>query len=120
MPNNREKGRTFESKAAQFLKDQGYLIKETNWASMTGEIDIIGYDGQTLVFIEVKYRKESTFGWPQEAVTPKKQKKIIKTALMYLKRQGIKNRDIRFDVVSICGSNVEIIKNAFMSDTYYW
>lgn len=120
MLNSREKGRNYENKAAQFLQEQGYVIKETNWINITGEIDIIGYDKQTLVFVEVKYRKGNTFGLPQEAVTPGKQKKIIKTALIYLKKNGIKNTDIRFDVVSICANAIELIKNAFTSSQYYW
>lgn len=99
---------------------QGYAIKETNWTAITGEIDIIGYDRKTLVFIEVKYRGRNTFGLPQEAVHFWKQKKIIQTALAYLKKNGLKDTDVRFDVVSICGQELELIKNAFQSPGNYW
>lgn len=120
MQNNREKGKYSENKAAQFLISQGYAIKETNWSAITGEIDIIGYDRKTLAFIEVKYRKQNTYGLPQEAVHCRKQRKIIQTALVYLKKYCLKNTDVRFDVVSICGDEVELIKNAFQSDRHYW
>ena len=82
-----------------------------------GEIDIIAKDDDTIVFVEVKSRRTSTFGHPKYAVTPDKQKRISKTALYYLKMTDQSHIRARFDVVAISEHNqqtdVELIKNAF-------
>jgi len=116
-----ETGKTFENKAADFLKKSGYKIIAQNYRSKTGEIDIIAKDKKTLVFVEVKYRHTKEFGTPAEFVTVQKQNKIIKTALLYLKQNDISG-DFRFDTVSICQDEIEHIKNAFSPEPskYYF
>ena len=116
---NRRKGFAGEEKAADYLRDLGYTILEQNWCSAMGEVDIIALDREALVFVEVKSRKGSGYGLPQQAVNSFKQRQIIKTALGYLKSRGIVDKDVRFDVVSISGEDIELIENAFPSDGRY-
>lgn len=113
--NNREKGHKFELIACDYLRNQlDYDILEMNYAKKTGEIDIIGREGKILCFIEVKYRKTSAYGFPEEAVSPGKMLKIRKTAQYYLCEHGLPcDTEVRFDVVSILGNRIRLIRNAF-------
>lgn len=110
MKSNREKGREGERLAVEFLKKQGVKIIEKNWKTRFGEIDLIGLDKGCVVFIEVKWRKNSSFGHPLESITPAKIKKIFATAKAYLKQMGWTDREVRFDVVGIEGENINYIK----------
>lgn len=116
---NRRKGFAGEEKAADYLRDLGYKILEQNWCSAMGEVDIIALDREALVFVEVKSRQDIGYGLPQQAVNGFKQRHIIKAALGYLKSRGIVDKDVRFDVVSISGEDIELIENAFQSDGRY-
>lgn len=102
-----------EEKAARFLAQQGIRVLERNFRERNGEIDIIGEEEDTLLFIEVKYRNTLAFGSPSEAVTREKQKKISGTALYYLHTHGISDRPVRFDVISITERGIDWIKDAF-------
>ncbi|MBN1827622.1 MAG: YraN family protein [Deltaproteobacteria bacterium] len=107
-----------EEIAAHILKDRGYLIIERNYRSPVGEIDIIARNERDIVFIEVKGRRSQQFGNPEEAVSPAKQRKLIKTAEGYLSGKGLIDQPARFDVVSIIFDSkgdpvIDIIKNAF-------
>lgn len=84
--------------AAEFLKDKGYEILQTNFRIKAGEIDIIAYDNSCMVFVEVKTRKSSSFGYPSEYVNYAKQKKIKKAALCFVKSL---DREMRFDVIEV-------------------
>ncbi len=116
---NRRKGFAGEEKAADYLRDLGYKILEQNWCSTMGEVDIIALDREALVFVEVKSRRDIGYGLPQQAVNGFKQRQIIKAALGYIKSRGIVDKDVRFDVVSISGEDIELIENAFHSDGRY-
>jgi len=106
-----------EKQAEEFLKKQGYKIITKNFRTPFGQIDIIASEKNTLCFVEVKTRRNFSFGLPQEAVSSIKQKKILKVALAYLKENGLLNRRVRFDVVSIlCDKNsykINLIRGAF-------
>lgn len=118
-------GEQGENLAVDFLRKQGYRIAATNFRSPLGEVDVIAQDGNTTVFIEVKTRRSVKTGMPQESVTQRKQDQILKTALVYLKRNNLVQGNYRFDVVSVVvGSgdeirNLELIKNAFEPDARY-
>ena len=84
MQNRRQIGTKEEALAAAFLEKQGYQILERNFRCRLGEIDLIARDGSTLVFVEVKYRKNADFGTPAEAVNRKKQLTICETAIARL------------------------------------
>ena len=110
-------GKKGEDFAADFLTKKGYKIKERNYRSPLGEIDIIAMSGQTLVFIEVKTRSSARFGLPFEAVNKRKQGQIAKTALYYMAKNKIREHAARIDVVSIISNGdtlkAELIENAF-------
>ncbi|MFQ5597111.1 MAG: YraN family protein [Nitrospiria bacterium] len=96
---------------------QGYRIITRNYRTSLGEIDIIAQEGDTLAFIEVKTRLGTHFGPPQVAVDIRKQEKISRVALAYLKQYRIASRSCRFDVVAILKKHkdfqVDLIRNAF-------
>jgi putative endonuclease len=109
-------GRTGEDRAAKHLTEKGYTILERNYAAPQGELDLIALDGGTLVFVEVKTRTSDAFGAPELAVDQRKQGRMIKAALGYLKHKKLHQMPCRFDVVAISGAGgdqVVIIQNAF-------
>ncbi|MBA6262502.1 YraN family protein [Colwellia sp. Bg11-12] len=115
----RETGDITEKVAAKYLVEQGLIIQEKNFYSRMGEIDIIMKDGNTFVFIEVKYRASALFGGAISAISDQKQQKIRKTAAFYLQQCGLNeyNTSCRFDVIALQGNinNLDItwLKNAF-------
>jgi len=111
-------GDYWENVAFDFLKKKRLININRNYNCKLGEIDLIMTDKDTLVFIEVKYRKNSDWVSAAESVTKKKQQKIIRTAQLFLlQNKKYDNWNCRFDVVSIQGDkqNPEIdwIENAF-------
>ena len=118
--NTKEIGAYGEKIAASYLKKQGYKIITKNFLSAHGEIDIIAQNKETLVFVEVKSRKDSdenfkNYGFPCEAVTKTKQKHIIFTARCYLQRHPTE-KAMRFDVIEVYLSKkprVNHIEDAF-------
>ena len=115
MYNSREIGAQKEDLAAEYLREKGYFIIEKNYRVRQGEIDLVARDGDCIVFVEVKYRRDEACGNPLEAVTSKKQRQICKTAYYYMNQKKIStdNTAIRFDVVGITGKKIEHIMNAF-------
>ena len=89
---------------------------EQNFNSRYGEIDLIMQQQDSVVFIEVRYRKNENFGGAKASVTLAKQNKIQKTALYYMQKQG-RELNARFDVIAMSGEynnlTIEWIKNAF-------
>lgn len=117
--NNRALGSEYEEMAAQFLAKKGYQILQKNFRCKSGEIDLIAEHEGTLVFVEVKFRKNTMFGSPFEAVGHTKQRKICQTARYYLlKNKYSEQYSCRFDVIGIIGKQKEVqiehIENAFM------
>lgn len=120
IPKNNAKislGKFGESIAADFLKSKGYKIIDKNFRTRYGELDIIAKDGDCLVFIEVKTRKNLFFGLGRESITLSKQNKIRRTALFYLQKRKTSYTKIRFDVVEILLHNentkITLIREAF-------
>ena len=111
-------GDYWEGVALVYLKKNKLKKIKRNFNCKVGEIDLIMMDNNTLVFVEVKYRKDEDWVSALEAVTKSKQRKIIKAAQLYLLQNNkYKELNCRFDVVSIQGNkqNPEInwIENAF-------
>lgn len=112
--NKRQTGSSYEDMAAAYLIEHGYEIIERNYRDRSGEIDIIARDESYLVFIEVKYRSDTKKGYPAESVGPGKQRHIRNTARYYLFSHHYgEGQPCRFDVVSILGQEIELIRNAF-------
>ncbi len=100
-----------EDMAVRYLKSKGLSILHRNYKTPLGEADIIAHDRGTTVFIEVKTRSSEKFGEPFEAVDIKKQDRLRRIALWYLKKEG-GDHIVRFDVVSIkCRGNEHIIEH---------
>ncbi len=112
-------GRKGEDISVKFLNKLGYKIMERNFRCSLGEIDIVAKDKNILCFVEVKTRKTKEYGLPEEAIDGHKQKKLAKVALVYLKEKKIYKQDLRFDVVSVYSSHIELIKDAFIVNTDY-
>lgn len=94
-------GRLGEKLAKDHLQSLGYRILHQGYRSKLGEIDIIAVDGRQVVFVEVKTWRKCSGEDPSAAVTPKKQDKITRTALAYMKRHRLLDCSARFDVVSV-------------------
>ena len=105
-----------EDIAADYLRRKGCNILRRNYRTPVGEADIIMKDKDVLVFVEVKARNTERYGQPFESVDFRKQEKLRKVALYYLKRNRVES-PVRFDVVSILsrGGKTEVnhIKEAF-------
>lgn len=107
-----------EELAASYLEQAGLKIVARNYRCRGGEVDIIARDGKTLVFVEVKSRRNLAYGVPQLAVTPFKQRQISKAALTWLAKNRQQDVPARFDVIAIlltsnCSHRIEHIRNAF-------
>jgi len=102
MTNARQKlGRWGEDLAARFLTERGYTILEQNARNPYGEIDLVAQKGGTTTFVEVKTRTSKLFGYPEEAITPKKQEHLLASALHYLQTHPELGEDWQIDVVAI-------------------
>ena len=114
MTNQRSTGSEYEQKAVDYLKKYDVRITERNFRNRFGEIDLIGYEGEYLVFFEVKYRKTAAKGHPEEAVNIRKAKTISKVADFYMVCNALSSdTKIRFDVIAIEGEDIRWHKDAF-------
>jgi putative endonuclease len=99
--NRKALGQQGEDMACTFLTQQGYRIVQRNFSCRYGEIDIIAAHQETLIFVEVKTRRNTRYGSPEEAVTALKIQHIRHTALEYLRRSPGPHKALRFDVIAI-------------------
>lgn len=118
-PDPNLRGRDAERFAADFLRSEGYRIRETNVRFRGGEIDIVAEDADTLVFVEVRARRPSLFGTAGESIGIQKQRRIYRAAELYLQRhEADLARSSRIDVVAIQldrqgrPATVELVRNA--------
>ena len=104
---NKVLGDRGESCAAHYLGAQGYRILAQKYRTKIGEIDLIAKDRDTLVFVEVKTRRSVRCGLPAEAVNYRKQRKIIQTAMWYLREKRMDQTPCRFDIVEVYAAGSE-------------
>lgn len=90
-----------EKTAAKYLSDQGMKILDRQYGVRGGEIDLIAQDSEEIVFVEVKSRQDESFGYPEEAVTPEKIRKIMRAIQYYLSEKKWEDKNWRIDVVAI-------------------
>ena len=90
-----------EKLACEYLKNRGYKILDQNYRTRGGEIDIVAKDEETLVFVEVKTRTSRAFGFPEEAIDERKQRKLALTAEHYLAFHRLYNQNYRIDSIGI-------------------
>lgn len=94
-------GRTGERMAREALVRQGYSILEKNFRCQYGEVDLVAEHEGELVFVEVKTRRGMAYGRPEEAVTLRKQQKLLEVASYYLDAHDCSQRSWRIDVVAV-------------------
>jgi putative endonuclease len=114
----RARGQVVEAAAEHYLQQQGLQPVQRNFTSRGGEIDLVMRDGETLVFVEVRFRKSDRYGTPAESVTASKQRKLLQTAQLYLlANPAWRKHPCRFDIVAArpgeSGLQFEWINNAF-------
>lgn len=118
--NSKKSGELWEKTAESFLCRHGLKVLEKNYSSRFGEIDLVMEHGNTIVFVEVRYRKSKQHGDGAESVTAVKQSRISRTAGWYLANNPARAEQFcRFDVVSIASEqsaqDINWIRNAFYS-----
>ena len=94
-------GRTGERLAAEALVGRGCRIRERNFRCAYGEVDLVAEDEHDIIFVEVKTRRGNAYGLPEEAVTLRKQRKLVQVASYYLDLQACSERSWRIDVVAV-------------------
>ena len=107
-------GARAEQLCAELLQTAGLRILARNWRCRHGEIDLIAEEGRTLVFAEVRYRRDTRFGGAAESITDAKQARLVAAAGLYL--AGRPQADCRFDVLlldALQGGRIRWIRNAF-------
>jgi putative endonuclease len=109
-----------ETLAYWYLRQAGYTVVARNWRARSGagELDLVGWEGSILAFVEVKTRTSEAAGPPEEAVSQIKQKRVTRAAKEYLRQLRRKPMSCRFDVVSVSldpkeGLQVRLLKDAF-------
>jgi len=94
-------GSSGEAVAVSYLKKQGYRIIDTNFRTDSGEIDVVAERNDVLVFVEVKARTSSSAGYPEDAVTNAKIRKIESAVRVYLRYHGGVDRAYRIDIIAV-------------------
>ena len=116
-PYRQRLGARGEDRAADWYRAAGYDVIARNWRCADGELDLVVAHPGELVFCEVKTRASDRFGVPAEAVTAAKQRRLRTLAARFLAEHqpvdGSASRSIRFDVVAVTGSTVDVIEAAF-------
>jgi len=114
--NRVKRGRRFEELAGQFYKDNGFEILDRNWQASHKEIDLIVRKDDIIVFVEVKSASTNKFGHPVEWVDKKKIHNLIVCAQQYVIDKDLKDVDLRFDVVTFSGGQLEHFPDAFTAE----
>lgn len=110
--NRKEIGKKGESMALKCLESKGYNLVASNYRKGRGEIDLIMRQGDLLVFVEVKRRKNADFGYPEETISEAQMDRIMTAAEEFVMENG-HTGDIRFDIVAILPGQVLHIEDAF-------
>jgi putative endonuclease len=107
------RGRRGERIACLFLLRQGFDILARRYRNRSGELDIVAFEKDILVFVEVKTRGSREFGEPWEFVDWRKQQILRRTAEDFIADNDLSQYAYRFDIVSVIGKKVELLRNAF-------
>jgi putative endonuclease len=94
-------GHAGEAAAVRHLQEQGFRVLARDWRSRLGQADILAEDGETLVLVEVKARRGTAFGLPQEAVDARKQKKLRTLLEVYRSETRRREQPCRIDVIAL-------------------
>lgn len=118
MAEHNDLGKLGEDLAADFLKKEGYEILERNWFFQKAEVDIIAQKDDILSIVEVKTRKNSDYGAPEDFVNAKKIKLLVKAVNEYVITKNL-DFTVRFDIISVTNNatNCEILH---LKDAFYY
>jgi putative endonuclease len=96
-------GRRGEDVAQRFLQRSGLIVVDRNYrmSSGAGEVDLVAWEADTLVFVEVKSRQTEEHGSPDRAISPQKQASLIRTGRQYARQAEVPWQKVRFDVVNV-------------------
>jgi putative endonuclease len=106
-------GRRGERVAARFLIKLGFDILARRYQARSGELDIVAFENEELVFLEVKTRRSGDFGEPWEFVDWQKQQILRRAAEQFIADHDLGDCSYRFDIVSVLGNKVSLYRNAF-------
>ena len=111
----RNLGQHGEDLAHRYLRRQGLTIVGRNWRPPQGggEIDIVAWEGETLVFVEVKTRASGEWSAPERDIDPEKIRILRRTARDYIRRSGADESRVRFDAIAITGRDIQHLRDAF-------
>lgn len=112
-------GERGEALSWNFLRKQGYTILEKNFRTRFGEIDIVAEKKGTIVFLEVKTRRNHQFGSPEEAVDWRKRRKMEQVAQAYLQAKRTENRAARFDILSVTWDGASEPQFSLTEDAFF-
>lgn len=101
MTSRKQTGQHGEDIAAHYFAETGYTLVARNWRCPIGELDLIVEKENTLVFVEVRTRRSSRYGSPEESITPAKQAKLVELAQTYLQQEQPAHPAWRIDVVAV-------------------
>ena len=118
MAAHNELGKWGEDKATQYLIDKGYVILNRNWKTRHRDLDIVALEGDELVIVEVKTRRNQVFMKPELSVYRRKIRSLTLATHHFLKICRI-NATVRFDIITVTGTNddnciIQHIKDAFL------
>jgi putative endonuclease len=108
-----------EDLAHRFLQKLGYVVVARNWRAGdgSGELDVVAWDGPSLVVVEVKTRASNEFGRPEDAVDSSKREHLVRTGSRYAREADVLPERLRFDIVSVTLDGdrpaIDHIRNAF-------
>ncbi len=111
-------GKEGENAAADYLVRNGYSIRHRNWRAGRKELDIVADNGEELIVVEVKSRKDTEYARPEDAVNATKIRRIVSATDKYINQYQL-DMPVRFDIITVTGTKghfaIEHIENAFYS-----
>lgn len=119
MATHNDLGHWGEDVAARYLESKGYYIRHRDWKYGRRDLDIVAIDEMqtTLVIAEVKTRRNADFIEPEQAVTPEKMRNLMIAANAYVKQHNVV-ADVRFDIISVVGTNYDDVKINHIEDAF--
>jgi putative endonuclease len=99
--NTTETGNEGEEIAVRYLEEKKWTVIDRNYRFMKAEADIVAYDGKQIIVVEVKTRRGTGFGEPEEAVTEQKKKQLYKATQAWLYERKMEGAPVRFDVIAV-------------------
>ena len=121
MQDRQQTGQHGERLAQRYLRRQGYAIVETNWSCIEGELDIVARRGDSLVFVEVRTRRDANTEAALASITPVKRERLLKAAWRYLHDRGTDaDSPWRLDVIAVALDGANSNRIAHVEDAFDW